>query len=215
MQQPPRITLDTLLNPQQFHDSLNAVGVTAAEKQAMVVLSQLVYCRDLHQLHRASVVLLLDVSKVTSCEELVSSGAFAHGQHALRWLKKKVRAVLDHRHSWPAAYSCYSSALSNDASVVELQLTALRCLLSCLQFCCEGSPLSYKQLRLACKAGVIVGVHVSGGKPGLLVSTIGPAPAAPGAPSPPLPRHLCDRPPVARRPTPLLSTPATHRATAH
>lgn len=89
-----------------------------------------------------------------------------------------------HSHTWPAAHSCYSSTLSSDASV-ELQLTALRCLLACLQFCCEGSPLSCEQLRLAFEAGVIVGVHVRGGKPGLLVSTIGPAPAAPGAPSPP------------------------------
>jgi hypothetical protein len=93
MQQPPNLTLDALLNPQQLNESLDAVGMTAAEKQATLVLSHLVYSRDLCQLQRASVVLLLDVSKVQSYDELVPSGAFAHGEHALRWLNKKVRAL--------------------------------------------------------------------------------------------------------------------------
>lgn len=89
MQQPPNLTLDALLNPQQLNESLDAVCMTAAEKQATLVLSHLVYSRDLCQLQRASVVLLLDVSKVNSYDELVQAGAFAHGEHALCWLKKK------------------------------------------------------------------------------------------------------------------------------
>jgi hypothetical protein len=106
MERPSNLSLDDLVNLQDANDAIRSVGMTTAERQALLLVPQTLFCRDIHALDSAGVVFLFDLSMPLSQADTVQAGPCVYGHYGSSWIANRVSTISRQQAQSPRTLAC-------------------------------------------------------------------------------------------------------------
>lgn len=95
---PPRVANPVMdgMELELVNEALAAVSMTAEEKQALLLVPQVLLARDMTALDKASVIFLMEVAKPDSKADMLPSGPYVFGDYGTQWRSKRVSKCAMH-----------------------------------------------------------------------------------------------------------------------